>query len=465
MTRTTSSAAQIRPFAVDLCRARLVSAVLGFLRGSGERDTVQRGAMAVFAVRVASAGLLYLTQVVLARWMGASEFGSYVLAWTWVLVLGGLSHLGLAMATIRLLPEYAVTDRQGLALGLQRGGRRVALAVGTFVALLGLAAVHLLADRLGAGTAKALSLAMACVPFYALTDLQDGIGRGKGLMLAALVPPYVLRPLILLAVMIAGHEFGLPMSAVTAAGAAVAATVSAALVQGWLVRNRRGSANVVPAFAFRDWLTLSAPLLALYGAELVMQNADVILLAMHRPAIEVGMYFAAAKTMALVMFVHYAVGSAAAHRFSALKARGDDRGLRLAIRDAVRWTFFPSLAAAVAILCLGKPLLWLFSPQFTEAYPVMTVLVVGFLARAAIGPAEFVLNMLGHQTAVATIAAVAALVNVALNFALVPSHGMLGAAVANATALAIAAASNAVVARRRLGLDLFIGAHLRRHAA
>ena len=76
---------------------------------------------------------------------------------------------------------------------------------------------------------------------------------------------------------------------------------------------------------------MSLPLLIIYAAELVMQNADVILLAMYRPPGEVGMYFAAAKTMALVMFVHYAVGSAVAHRFSALKARGDEAGLKRAV--------------------------------------------------------------------------------------------------------------------------------------
>ena len=36
----------------------------------GDRGQVQRDALTAFLVRVASAGLLYLTQVVLARWMG-----------------------------------------------------------------------------------------------------------------------------------------------------------------------------------------------------------------------------------------------------------------------------------------------------------------------------------------------------------------------------------------------------------
>jgi O-antigen/teichoic acid export membrane protein len=430
--------------------------------GATDRSLVRRNALLAFAVRVASAGLLYLSQIVLARWMGASEFGAYVLAWTWVLVLGGLSHLGLSMTNIRLLPEYAETGQWGLLRGLLRGGRLIALGVGSVVALAGIATVHLLGVRIDPQTAHAVMLAMACVPLYALTDLQDGIGRGRGWIGIALVPPYIIRPALLLGGMIIAHELGAAMCAVTAAGVAIVATTGAALIQTGLVE-RRLAAEVPKTprtYAFKTWFAISMPLLVIYGAELVMQNADVLLLAMHRPAAEVGMYFAAAKTMALVMFVHYAVGSAAAHRFSALKARGDDAGLARAVRDGVRWTFLPSLAAAIVLLVLGKPLLWLFSPEFTSAYPVMAILVVGFLARASVGPAEFLLNMLGQQRAVAAVAVSAAVFDIALCALLIPHFGMLGAAIANAATLVFAAIAYAIVAYRRLGMNIFVLAHL-----
>ncbi len=436
----------------------------GLFAGATERALVQRNALLAFSVRVASAALLYLSQMVLARWMGASEFGAYVLAWTLVLVLGGLSHLGLSMANIRLLPEYAETGQWSLLRGLIRGGRLVALGVGGVVAIVGIATVQQLGGRISPQTAHAVMLAMACVPLYALTDLQDGIGRGRGWMGVALVPPYIVRPTLLLVGMIVAHEFGATMCAVTAAGVAIAATAGAALMQTRLVE-RRFAAEVPKgprAYAFKTWFAISTPLLVIYGAELVMQNADVLLLALYRPPAEVGMYFAAAKTMALVMFVHYAVGSAAAHQFSALNARGDHEGLARAVRDGVRWTFIPSLAAAIVLLILGKPLLWLFSPEFTQAYPVMAILVVGFLARASVGPAEFLLNMLGQQRAVATVAVSAALFDIALCTLLIPPFGMLGAAVSNAATLVFAALAYAAVARRRLGMNIFVLAHLRR---
>ncbi|MFM2423439.1 MAG: Polysaccharide biosynthesis C-terminal domain, partial [Pseudomonadota bacterium] len=49
-----------------------------------------------------------------------------------------------------------------------------------------------------------------------------------------------------------------------------------------------------------------------------------------------------------------------------------------------------------------------------------------------------------------------------LNLLLVPRFGLIGAAIATATALSAAAIVNAVVARRRLGLDISIVSLLRR---
>jgi len=157
-----------------------------------------------------------------------------------------------------------------------------------------------------------------------------------------------------------------------------------------------------------------------------------------------------------VMFVHYAVGSAVAKDFAALHARGDRHALATAARDAVNWTFWPSLTAAAGILALGQPLLWLFSPQFVDAYPVMLILVAGFLFRASVGPAEFVLSALGEQNACAAVAAATATVDIGLNFLLVPALGMIGAAIATATAMATGAVLYALVARHRIGLDISV---------
>ncbi len=454
---TTAAVSHHRGYA----RAQLVAAansVVAILKGESDTTRAQRDALAAFAVRVASAGLLYLSQVVLARWMGGFEYGIYVFVWTWVLVLGGLSHLGLNLVMIRLIPEYREKGELDLLRGLLRGGRLAAFGLGTLIAIAGIAGLAAFSTYIEMHYVMPLYLALVCVPMFALTDVQDGVGRGNAWMGIALMPPYVLRPLLLLVAMAAAHLAGLPMQATTAAGAAIVATWLSALVQTLLVnsRLRKTLEKGQRRYDFGFWLKTGAPLLMIVAADLVLQNTDVLVISRFMGPTEVGIYFAAAKTMSLIMFVHYAVGSAVANRFAALNARGDREGLKAFVRDAVNWTFWPSLLCAAIILALGKPLLWLFGPQFTQGYPVMFILVIGFLFRSAMGPAEFLLNMLGEQALCAAVLVVSALLNIALCFALVPQFGMMGAASATAFSLMTAAVLNYIVVRRRLDIEIGI---------
>ena len=150
---------------------------------------------------------------------------------------------------------------------------------------------------------------------------------------------------------------------------------------------------------------------------MLLTYTDVLVLRQFRPPEEVAHYYAAAKTLALVAFIHFAVSAAVAHRFAAHHVAGDRAALAALAASTVRWTFWPSLLRSRCILALGKPILWLFGPSFVDGYPLMFILAIALVARAAVGPAERVLNMLGEQRRCALVYAAVFAVNLAGCFA------------------------------------------------
>jgi O-antigen/teichoic acid export membrane protein len=171
---------------------------------------------------------------------------------------------------------------------------------------------------------------------------------------------------------------------------------------------------------------------------------------------DVAVYYAATKTLALVNFIYFAVSAASAHRFSEYHVAGEHDKLAAFLAQTIRWTFWPSLALAGLMLLLGRPILMLFGPGFADGYHLIVIMSVGLVARAAVGPAERLLNMIGQQKICAAIYGTAFAVNLSLCLLLIPHLGLTGAAIATASAVLTESTLLFIVAKRRLGLHVFI---------
>lgn len=423
-----------------------------------DNTVVKRAASIVFLIRVASAAVAYLAQILLARLMGTSEFGIYVYAWTWVIVIGALADFGFGTASQRFIPEYIERKSFGLIWGFVANGRKLAMAFAIGIALLGVIAITLLRPRINYYVVMPLYLSCLAFPLFGLTVIQDGIARSFGWVKLALVPPYIVRPVLLLVTMLAAFAAGLPADATTAMVAALIATF-ATLIGQWLVLNRKIAANVPLAAKVYDhkaWLASSIPILLVGGFLTLLLNIDVLVLQEFRPPDEVAVYFAATKTLALISFVHFSITAAVAHKFSQYHVAGNRAQLSAFVREAIRWTFWPSLAATALMLALGKPILWLFGPKFVEGYPLMFIIAVGLLARAAVGPVESLLNMLGEQKTCAIVYAAACSVSLTLCLILIPLLGLTGAAISTSAALIVESILLFSVAKKRLGIHVFV---------
>lgn len=108
--------------------------------GSSEASLTRRLAGTIFLIRVISAGLAYFSQVLLARWMGTSDYGVYVYVWTWVLLLGSMMDFGISASAQKIIPEYRSRGEHALLRGFLSGSRWLTFCASTLVSL-GLAGI------------------------------------------------------------------------------------------------------------------------------------------------------------------------------------------------------------------------------------------------------------------------------------------------------------------------------------
>jgi O-antigen/teichoic acid export membrane protein len=431
-------------------------AMLGGPPGDSDASVTRRLAGAILVIRVVSAALAYLAQILLARWMGGSDYGVYVYVWTWVLLLGSMLDFGMAPSAQKIIPEYRTSGDHALLRGFLSGSRWMALIVSALVAALLAAVVALLSSRIDADTVVPLYIGCITLPAFVVANTQDGIARSHDWMRLGLMPQFIVRQSLIIGLTAGAVVLGLNLGA-TAAMLASAGAVWIAMLGQMIVLNRRLGGHIEPgakAYDFRGWLAVSLPILLVESFYLLLSYTDVLVLQQFRSSEEVGVYFAVVKTLALVSFIHYAMSATTAHRFAEYNALGDKARLSAYVAHAIKWTFWPSLAATLALLALGKPLLWLFGRQFVVGFDIMFIAAVGLVVRSAIGPVERLLNMLGHQHICALAYALAFVLNVALCVALVPRFGGHGAAAATSISLVFETALLFAIVRRRLGLHV-----------
>jgi O-antigen/teichoic acid export membrane protein len=436
--------------------AHLLAKLRAALRGSGEASLTKRLAGTIFIIRVVSAALAYLAQILLARWMGGSGYGVYVYVWTWVLLLGSLLDFGIAVSAQKLIPEYRARGEHDLLRGFLAGSRWLTLMISSIAALLLAGLVRLLSPWVDPAAVMPLYIGCLTLPAFVVANTQDGIARAHDWMQLGLMPQFVVRQTLIIALTAGAFALGLHLGA-TAAMAASCAAVWIAMTGQMIVMNRRLGATVAAgpaAYDFRGWLKVSLPIMMVEGFYLLLSYTDVLLLQQFRSSEEVGVYFAVVKTLALVSFIHYAMSATTAHRFAEYHASGDRARLSAYVAHAIQWTFWPSLAATVLLLAFGKPLLWLFGPQFVAGYDIMFIAAIGLVVRSAIGPVERLLNMLGHQHICALAYALAFAMNLVLCLALIPRFGGHGAAAATSLALSFETVLLFWIVRKRLGLHV-----------
>ena len=425
-----------------------------FLSTPDARGPAGRMSLIAFALRIVNAIIAFVSQVLLARYMGSFEYGIFVLVWVTMIILGNIACLGFHTSVIRFIPEYETKSRFAELKGILLASRLLVLLSSTAFALIGALGIWLFEPMLESYYVVPFYLGLICLPMIALGDQLQGVARAHSWAFSAMMPAFFIRPTLILLFLWGLHVAGYEPDATAAVLASIIATYLTTLLQLVTVATKatRRVSKAKPAFRLREWIGVSIPIFLADGFYFLLTNADVLMVGRFLQPTDVAVYYATVKTLALAHFVYFAVRTGVTQRYAAYLHGGDHAGLARFARETATWTFWPAILMGLAVLILGRPILMLFGPGFDAGYPLLFPLVAAVILRAGVGPAESLLTMSGHQNVCVAIYGVTLAAAIALNFALIPVIGLWGVALATTVATVLETVLLAVIVQRKLGI-------------
>jgi O-antigen/teichoic acid export membrane protein len=378
-------------------------------------------------VQVTGVAVSYALQIVLARALGPSGYGSYafVLAWTGPLAM--IAGFGLPTVAVRFLPVYKKAGDPSRLAGLVRASERIALATSLGIAFAGSVPTLLLLAH-----PAPLLVGLWTLPFAVQLRIQSELARSAGRFRLAFVVPLV-QQLVMLGV-------ALEVERLSPVRALLLPALGAVVVLPWQrIRLRRGLRHQlglteapVPTYETKRWLTAGAAFLAVEASYTVLNQADALLVGALAGGRSLALFSAAASTAGFAMLAMIAVGAAISPSFAPLWQAGDRESLNELAQRAVRWAFWPQLVVTIVLAAASGPLLGLFGHGFVSARLALVLLFAGQLANCATGYIGTLMATTDNQSRTARSIWVAALVNVALVAVGIHLAGVSGAAAGTA---------------------------------
>ncbi len=383
-------------------------------------------------------GLTFVVGVMLARLMGATNYGVYALAMTSATLAGLITEFGLPTLAMRETGRAQANGQWGELRGLLYWADRAVLVLSAIVAAGFLLRFGVLGSTVGSGYLQAMVWGVVLIPIVAIGKLRSLVLMALGWVHSGQAPMMILRPLLFICGVLAVWRI---TGGVAARGAMVVQVSSTAVTMLVLIATylRRRPAELVratPVFRPREWLQSCLPMGMSEGLRLLQGQLALLMVGWLAGPAAAGTYRVADAANQMVGVVASVVATAAVPMIARLYGGQDHEGLARVVLLSAWGMVGGAVVLGVPLVVLGR---WLFPAVFGHDFgasvPVFVILWCGIAVNAGFGLAISVANMTGHHIYTTQSFALIAGINVIAGLVLVPVYGAVGGACATAVSM------------------------------
>ncbi|MBN2053296.1 flippase [bacterium] len=380
----------------------------------------------------AGSGLQFLFSIIAARLLTPSGFGIFIMGLSVVKLAEVIVLLGLPNGLLHFVPRFLTCGQPGRAKGMLITAVMVSLcASGAVLAVFMCLGPVLYEGWLKEpGLRRIVPILLVSLPLGAVTDICLHYAQAFKKMRHKVMTYNILIPSIRLAGLGACLLVRDRMMVVVCA---YVVAVGVALVYAlWVVRSRLACDAVVvlDRRLSRQLLLFSLPLFAGTVLMVILQWVNPLIVGFFQPAEEVGLFGAAQRWSMLGILVLNSFSGIFAPVIAEFHHAGRWEELHGMFRTVTSWILLLSMPFYMLLGLLPEQFMALFGREFSGGWLCLLILAAGQLVNCAVGPAGYMLTMRGHVRLAFFNTLTAFVINIGLNFLLIPGYGAVGAAVA-----------------------------------
>lgn len=405
---------------------------------------VATGATINLAGNVVRIVLLYAYTFILARLLTKDELGAYFLLVSLIGMVGLAAGVGLPTGVVRFISLYAGEGRNAFARKTLTTALKIGILVGVIAAAGIVAAAPYLEQRMFTNTPGAATLLRVfsiAIPLLVVARLFNATTQGMHRMQYQVYSRDLGEQGTKLGLSALLLFLGAGLAGVVLANLlSVAVAVVLSLIFALMILPRTdmdAGAGESDRYPYGDLLKYSMPLAFSTVFVTLLMQVDKLLLGVIGGEAEVAFYGVALNVALFGAKIDVALGTVFSPMISDLWNRQRVEELRELFKTTTRWIFIFSWPIFLVLAIFSGPLMGLFGNQFREASLALVVLALGQLFGAAAGNVGLMVLMVGKSHLELANVICSLILNVVLCYLLIPGMGFMGAAIANAAAVAL----------------------------
>jgi O-antigen/teichoic acid export membrane protein len=404
-----------------------------------------RGSSLLLAGRFLTLGSNLVVQVLIVRYLTKADYGAFAYALSLVSLGASIATFGLDRSITRFVPIYDEQRNYGKLFGtvVLAVGTVLSLGVLTLIVVYGVQAVvggSLIGDE---RAVDVLLILILLVPINSLDGLLMGMFAVFSKPRAIFFRKHVLTPafrLTIVLLLVLGNRDVFFLAGGYVFAGALGVAIYSVLLYRTLKQDGLLARFSVPTIQIpaREIFGFTIPLLTSDLVYMAMNTSDVILLGHFGGPDDVADFrviWPAAHLNQVVMASFTLLFTPVASR---MFARNDREGINNLYWSTAIWIAVLTFPVFALTFSLAQPVTdILFGSRYSDSATYLTLLSLGYYFNAALGFNGLTLKVYGRLRYVVTINVIAALVNLGLNFILIPRYGPLGAAIGTCSTLVL----------------------------